>query len=492
MITYDLKLAILKSAFSGKLTETLMSDSNINKMINDIEIVHKELIQNKIIKKDSKVTPIAENEYPFHIPESWRWSKFYYVLDVRDGTHDSPKFYSDGVPLITSKNLNSNGMLDMDNVKFISEEDAISINNRSRVDPGDILFAMIGSIGNPVMINEKPNFCIKNMALFKNPVKNILNNQYLYYYLLFSQDRMKKESSGGVQQFVSLNYLRNFYIPLPPIEEQQRIVDRVELLLNKIKEIKPIEEELNLLIYKFPNDMKKSLLLSAFRGELSDSHDSDTNVEIVLNKVVEDKEINDKEIKRRKINKEFNELYKLPSNWKWVKLGYLCEVIRGLTFSASFKEQIKDTILVLRGGNIDSKTEKLIYDDNIYVEKNIPNLNQYLQIGDTLIVASSGTKTSVGKSAYISEIADNISFGGFMMVVRPYSEIVNPKYISYQIKMYRNKIINDTNGYISNITNEILNNLMIPLPPIEEQQRIVDKLEQLLPICDDIYKIVSK
>ena len=166
-------------------------------------------------------------------------------------------------------------------------------------------------------------------------------------------------------------------------------------------------------------------------------------------------------------------------------------MIRGLTFSSSYKEQNENTILVLRGGNIDSKTEQLIFDDNIYVDKSIPNTNQYLCSGDTLIVASSGTKTSVGKSAYISEIDDNISFGGFMMVVRPYSEIANPKYISYQIKMYRNKIINDTNGYISNITNEILNNLMIPLPPIEEQQRIVEKLEQLLPLCNDIENLVS-
>ena len=90
---------------------------------------------------------------------------------------------------------------------------------------------MIGSIGNPVMVESTPDFCIKNVALFKNPVKSLINNKYLYYYLDYSQERMKKESTGGVQQFVSLNYLRNYYIPIPPIEEQQRIVDRIEELL---------------------------------------------------------------------------------------------------------------------------------------------------------------------------------------------------------------------------------------------------------------------
>ena len=237
------------------------------------------------------------------------------------------------------------------------------------------------------------------------------------------------------------------------------------------------------------DDLKKALYLACFQGKLSIQNDTDSNVETALNQIIIDKQIDKKEIKKRKMNDEYTEAYQLPKTWKWVKMGYLCDVIRGLTFSTSYKEQKKDTILVLRGGNIDSKTEKLIYDDNIYVDSSIPNINQYLKVGDTLIVASSGTKTSVGKSSFIHEIDDNVSFGGFMMVVRPYDQIVNPKYISYQIKMYRNKIINDTNGYISNITNEILNNLMIPLPPIEEQQRIVDKMEMLLDKLNDIKPI---
>ena len=129
----------------------------------------------------------------------------------------------------------------------------------------------------------------------------------------------------------------------------------------------------------------------------------------MLEKILADKKIDKKEIKKRKINDEYIEQYNIPSTWKWTKLGFLCDVIRGLTFSTSYSKQEKDTILVLRGGNIDSKTEELLYDDNIYVKSTIPNDNQYLQIGDTLIVASSGTKTSVGKSAYIHSIGNNFS-----------------------------------------------------------------------------------
>lgn len=237
------------------------------------------------------------------------------------------------------------------------------------------------------------------------------------------------------------------------------------------------------------DELKKSIYLSAFKGNLSNSDNNDTQVEKLLNTIIENKKIDTKEIKKRKISREYNNIYEVPSTWKWVKLGFLCDVVRGLTFSESQKEKTENNILVLRGGNIDSKTEQIIYDDNIYVNKTIPNDNQYLLHGDTLIVASSGTKTSVGKSSYIDHIDENVSFGGFMMVVRPYSEILNPKYLSYNIKIYRNKIINDTNGYISNITNEILNNLEIPLPPIEEQQRIVDKIEELFAKLDEIKPI---
>ena len=237
------------------------------------------------------------------------------------------------------------------------------------------------------------------------------------------------------------------------------------------------------------DDLRKAIYLSAFKGNLSVQKEDDSSVDKSLNILLTSRNIDKKEINKRKINDEFSPDYDIPATWKWVKMGLLCDVIRGLTFSNSYSEKKDNNILVLRGGNIDSKSEKLIFTDNIYVDNSIPNSNQYLHVGDSLIVASSGTKTSVGKSAFIDEIDSNVSFGGFMMVVRPYSEIINPKYLSYNIKVYRNKIINNTNGYISNITNSILNNLLIPLPPIEEQQRIVDKIEELFAKLDEIKPI---
>ena len=159
------------------------------------------------------------------------------VLDVRDGTHDTPKYVSKGIPLVTSKNL-SNGAIDFQTAKLISNEDAEAINKRSYVDDNDILFAMIGSIGNPVLVKKDREFCIKNMALFKTYCLDMIDMSYVFMFLNKEQYDMKKKASGGVQAFVSLGFLREYNIPLPPLAEQKRIVTKLEELLPLCEKLK--------------------------------------------------------------------------------------------------------------------------------------------------------------------------------------------------------------------------------------------------------------
>ncbi|PCI20918.1 MAG: restriction endonuclease subunit S [Piscirickettsiaceae bacterium] len=145
------------------------------------------------------------------------------IYDVRDGTHDSPKYQDDGYPLVTSKNLKQ-GALNLDKIKYISEEDYLKINERSAVHMGDVLLAMIGTIGNPIVIEIEPNFAIKNVALFK--ISSEQNSRFLKYYLEspFVTEKMTREAKGTTQKFVGLGYLRSFPMLLPPLTEQKRIV----------------------------------------------------------------------------------------------------------------------------------------------------------------------------------------------------------------------------------------------------------------------------
>ena len=157
------------------------------------------------------------------LPAGWQWRKARDCMDVRDGTHDSPKYIPLGYPLVTSKNL-VNGKIDFSTCSFISKEDFDAISKRSAVDDGDILYAMIGTIGNPVIVQKQSEFAIKNVALFKFNNGNILN-KYVYHFLNseFAVSQFNSNSRGGTQKFVSLTNIRDLRIPLPPLAEQQKI-----------------------------------------------------------------------------------------------------------------------------------------------------------------------------------------------------------------------------------------------------------------------------
>lgn len=164
--------------------------------------------------------------------DAWEKRKLREVSDVRDGTHASPKYYSQGYPLVTSKNLTSAG-LDFSNISLISELDYKNINKRSRVDKGDILFGMIGTIGTPVMVHES-NFAIKNVALIKE--REAVLNSFLVQLLKSPAfiNYIRNENVGGTQKFLSLNTIRNFRFSFPTSKEQamvSRFLEKIDSLI---------------------------------------------------------------------------------------------------------------------------------------------------------------------------------------------------------------------------------------------------------------------
>lgn len=233
----DMQKSILQMAIQGKLVEQRPEEGTGEELYRQIQAEKQVLIKAGKIKREKPLPEIAEDEVPFEIPEGWKWVRLSDVIDVRDGTHDTPKYVVDGVPLVTSKNL-VNGKIDFNTAKLISHEDSIAINIRSGVDDGDILFAMIGTIGNPVLVKKEREFSIKNMALFKPIDRKLFYMPYLVFFLQHAQTEMKKEASASVQSFVSLSYLRKYLLPLPPLAEQKRIVARLEEILPLCERLK--------------------------------------------------------------------------------------------------------------------------------------------------------------------------------------------------------------------------------------------------------------
>lgn len=140
---------------------------------------------------------------------------------IKDGTHTSPRYVTSGYPLVTSKNLSAGG-LDLNNVSYITKEDFQNINKRSEVSKNDIIFGMIGTIGNPVLL-EKSGFAIKNVALLKNDGK--INNFWLIQYLkstVFKKSIFKR-TAGNTQKFIGLSLIRNLVVSVPNAHEQNDI-----------------------------------------------------------------------------------------------------------------------------------------------------------------------------------------------------------------------------------------------------------------------------
>ena len=185
------------------------------------------------------------------IPVEWDVVKLGDICDVRDGTHDSPKYVDKGVPFITSKNLTPKG-LDLTKITYITEENHKFFSKRSHVENGDILFGMIGTIGTSIIVNTDFEFSIKNVALIKFANSN-LNNLFILN-VLNSQivnKQFKKISNGGVLSFVALGAIRKLIIPLPPLPEQKKIAtilstvdDKIEILQSKKSEHETLKKGL--------------------------------------------------------------------------------------------------------------------------------------------------------------------------------------------------------------------------------------------------------
>lgn len=180
---------------------------------------------------------------PANNPYNFSKMKLGKICDVRDGTHDSPKYQTVGYPLITSKNLTS-GEIDFSNCNYIKEEDYKKINLRSEVTRGDIIMPMIGTIGNPIIVNTDIRFAIKNVALIKFN-NNTLQNIYVKYFLGsdYFDFSVLRNIRGGTQKFIALKDLRDLDILVPPLELQNQFASFVEEIdKSRLRELLAIKQ----------------------------------------------------------------------------------------------------------------------------------------------------------------------------------------------------------------------------------------------------------
>lgn len=219
----------------------------LEEQIATLQDYRQSLIYETVTKGLDKNAPLKESgvDWIGEIPEGWKVRRLKYVLVIKDGTHDTPDYFDEGIPLITSKNLDSiKNTIDFETAKNISFEDYQKINRRSNVSEGDIIMPMIGTIGGAVQVLTDEKFSIKNVALFKT-VENQFLSRYLYYQLNSSivNGQFEFMMSGGVQSFVSLTMLGELRVIVPDTTSMYQVTDFLDKKTAQINKMIAIKQE---------------------------------------------------------------------------------------------------------------------------------------------------------------------------------------------------------------------------------------------------------
>lgn len=361
---------------------------------------------------------------------SWVTYKLGDYYDVRDGTHDSPKYVEQGYPLITSKNL-KNGKLDLNNVQYITKEDYESISKRSGVKVGDVLLAMIGTIGNPVVVDIDQQFAIKNVALIKTNQQQ--SPDFLRYYLMspLVAEQMKKDAKGATQKFVGLGYLRNFTIKAPSLHAQQKLVAKLDAIFGQIDKATLAAET---------NANNTEALFQSYLTEIYQSN------------------------KQGWVKKKFSEIAEIkggkrvPKGLELTKQTTPYPYLRVTNFSES--------------GDID--TTDLMYADNeIYNQ-----IKRYIITRDDLYISIAGT---IGRTGIVSnELSGSLLTENACRLV--FNEGINNKFVYFFTKSvnFINQTVEQTRTTAQpKLALSRLSEITLSIPSPEEQLKVVKKLELL-------------
>ena len=374
------------------------------------------------------------------IPDDWEVRALGEICDVRDGTHDSPIYYDFGYPFITSKNL-INGMIDFNDIQYISKNDYDKINERSKVDKNDILFSMIGTIGKSVLVLQEPNFAIKNVALFKNI--NKCNQVYLKQYLDsdICYSRMNEDAKGSTQTFIPLGYFRTFLVPFPPLPEQQRIakaLSDVDALISTTEKL--IQKKKNIKQGTMQNLLTGKKRLPGFA---------------------------------KSTRTKMTELGEIPEDWEVKSLGEVATIIGGGTPST--------TVAEYWNGNIEWFTPTEITDSQKYVSNSLRTITvsglhnssaKLLPTGTILLT----TRATIGIAAITKkEVCTNQGFQS--LVVR---NNCDNEFLYYVIPLLKEEMLSRASGStFAEISSKKLSTIQFSFPPKEEQTAIANVLSSM-------------
>lgn len=482
----DLRAAVLQAAMQGKLTEQLPEDGNAKNLLDELQIKKERLIEEGIIKREKPLAPISVDEIPFEIPNNWGWVRLNTVCQsIKDGDHQPPPQSTEGVPFLVISNV-SGGKLDASNTRHVPRSYFESLSNDRIGQEGDILFTVTGSYGIAVPIDIDLEFCFqRHIAL----LKPLCDSDYLLVSLKSPciQSQCDEKATGIAQKTVGIKALQSMVIPIPPLAEQNRIVERVEELMAKIDEYEVLEKKLIKLKEEFPEDMKAAILLAAMRGKLTEQHVDDSSAfeayqQIRLQKKAK---IKRKEIKKEKdLDKELVPPLIVPEYWVSTYLGKV--ITEFIVPQRDKPKKFDGNIPWCRIEDIEGQYLNGTKSGQYVSLETVRAMNLKVNPPGAVICSCSAT---LGVQAINTvPCCTNQTFMGLVCPAELYNRFLL-LYLQSLGKDYFIKIGSGTT--IKYISQDKMSSIPLPLPPMEEQKRIVEKLDKLLPLCDQLEELVE-
>lgn len=418
---------------------------------------------------------VPEEEQPYKVPENWAWVKLGSISRFIDYRGKTPNKTNNGIPLITAKNVRMN-QLNEEPREYIAIEDYDKWMTRGIPNQGDILFTTEAPLGYVAELNISGKVALAQRII----TIQSLNNPYLKFALMSPQiqENIKRNATGTTVAGIKASKLKLLPVPIPPMNEQKRIADKVERLLNKINQAKQLIEEA-----KETFELRRAVILDkAFRGELTEKwreeNLSKATAGSFLQKIDELRQNSKTKVKKSNEN-IMTEPYKLPEGWRWVPLE---DLIQTSSYGTSAKTNDDEDVPVLRMGNI---IDGELHLHNLkYLPSDHKDVEKYKLEEYDLLFNRTNSYELVGKTAVVYGQASNMTYASYLVNVRLFYKEEIAEYICYYINGHfgRNLLLSMVTQQVgqANINASKLASLIVPLPPEEEIVEITKKINSLI------------
>lgn len=498
MTPQDLKNSILQLAIQGKLVEQRAEEGTAETLYQQIQEEKQRLVKEGNIKKEKSLPEITEDEIPFDIPDSWKWVRLGDTVSNKSGV----SYKKNNLDLVSNnmvRVLRGGNILDLE---YIFKSDDVMIDNsfvknelilrkNMLITPAVTSLEHVGK-----MARIKCNYDDVAVGGFVLMLIPFMDEDVLSKYLLFTlgsqyhRNMCRKITNKSGQAFYNLSRekLMQLLVPIPPLEEQKRIVAKIEELLPSVDQYGIAYNKLESFNKRFPEDMKKSILQMAIQGKLVEQRAEEGTAEELYRQIQEEKQklIKEGKIKKEKPLPEITEEeipFDIPDSWKWVRVGDLFNHNTGKAMNASAKK-------VDKAGSV----RKFITTSNVYWNSlDFTNVKEMYFSDDELerCTVKNGDMLMCEGGAYFGRTAIwnydyDICFQNHVHRLRQYG-VMELMFFYYIFYFYRNMGMMKSKGTaMPGLSSVVLHEMIIPFAPYEEQKRIVSKVEEVLPYCEKL------